>query len=181
MLKKALWLPLIILPLVAFQAGKSKFYKLDGNTLTRPKPEDYRQWHFSGSSVVPNDKNSGKAIFPGIHHVYIDPDSYKTHQEKGVFPDGTIIVMEVFHIETRETVGGFGYFTNGGQDILVQIKDRRQFRGNGWGYFAFRDKEIKSGVPTKNVEDSRCTSCHQAAAEEDEVFTQYYPDLRRKK
>ena len=173
---------ILALPLLSYQAGKSDFYELSPSLeLTRPRPEDFRTWHFSGSAVIPDDKNSNKAIFPGIHQVYIDPDSYKTHQEKGVFPDSTIIVMEVLHIDQRESVGGFGYFTNGGQDILVAIKDRRAFKGNGWGYFLFGDKEIKSGLPSKAAEDSRCTSCHQAAAEEDEVFTQYYPDLRRKK
>lgn len=188
MLKKSLIflsLGLIVLcafPLLSFQAGKSKYYELSGSlALTRPKPEVFRNWHFAGSAVIPDEKNSNKAIFPGIHHVYIDPSSYKHHQEKGTFPDSTIIVMENLHIETRESVGGFGYFTTGGQDILVAIKDRRAYRGNGWGYYLFRDKDIKNGKANAMPEDSRCTSCHQAAAEEDEVFTQYYPDLRQKK
>ncbi len=180
-MKKALLVSLLALPLLGFQAGKSKYYELSGNLeLTRPKPEAFRKWLFMGSAVIPQDKNANKAIFPGIHHVYIDPDSFRSHQEKGVYPDGTVIVMENQHIETRESVGGFGYFITGGQDILVAIKDRRAFKGTGWGYYYFADKDIKSGKAVAAPEDNRCTSCHQASAEDDEVFSQFYPELRKK-
>jgi len=164
--------------LSAFQAGKSDYYELSGQTLTRPEPNAYRNWFYAGSSVVPDDKNSGKAIFPGIHQVYVDPDSYRAQQEKGAWPDGTIVVMEVFHIEERETVGGFGYFTTGGFDILVQLKDRRAFPGSGWAYYRFTDEQIKAGKGVAEPEDARCGSCHKAAAEEDELFGQHYPSLR---
>lgn len=172
---------LIFLPL-AYQAGKSKFYELSPSLeLTMPESAKYRKWQYVGSSVIPDELNSHKAIFPGIHQVYIDPDSFQSHQEKGAFPDSTIIVMEVQHMKKGESVGGFGYFTTGGMDLLVALKDRRAFKGNGWGYYMFSDKEIKSGLRQKAPEDSRCTSCHRASAEEDEVFTQYYPELRQKK
>ncbi len=180
-MKKALVIALLALPMLGFQAGKSKYYELSASLqLSRLKPEIFRKWRFAGSAVIPQDKNANKAIFPGIHHVYIDPDSYRSHQEKGVYPDGTIIVMENLHIDTRESVGGFGYFITGGQDILVAIKDRRAFKGSGWGYYLFADKELKSGKAVASPEDSRCSSCHQASAEDDEVFSQYYPELRKK-
>jgi len=174
-----LLLPLALL-LSAFQGGKSDYYELSGSQeLTRPDPAVYRQWVYAGSSVVPDDENSGKAIFPGIHQVYVDPDSYRAHQEKGAWPDSTIVVMEVFHIEQRETVGGFGYFTTGGQDILVQVKDRRVFPESGWAYYLFSDSDIKAGKTVASPEDARCGSCHVAAAEEDELFSQHYPALRK--
>lgn len=175
------WLCLVFLSLsaMAFQVGAQKWYSLDGDKiLTLPESQEFRQWPFAGSAVIPDGLNNGKAIFPGIHHVYIDPDSWRHRQEKGTFPDGTIIVMEVLHMEQRESESGFGYFTTGGQDILVSIKDRRVFPGQGWGYYAFMDKELKSGKRTASQADNRCGSCHSAAAEDDQVFTQYYPALR---
>ena len=172
---------LLLVPFVmAWQAGKSPHYELSpSNELTRPDPGVYRLWPYIGSSVVPNDKNSGKAIFPGFHHVYVDPDSFRAHRDKGAWPDGSIVVMEVQHITQKESVGGFGYFTTGAMDILVQLKDRRVFPGNGWGYFLYGDKDIKAGKTVATAEDARCTSCHQSAAEEDELFNQYYPELRK--
>lgn len=170
---------LIAVVATAFQAGKSDYYTLQGLDLERPDPTRYRKWVFAGSSVVPDDKNNGKAIFPGIHQVYVDPDSFRAHREKGAWPDGTIVVMEVFHIEQRETVGGFGYFTTGGRDILVQLKDRRAFPGSGWSYYKFSDKDIKTGKTVAKPEDGRCGACHKAAAEEDELFSQHYPALRK--
>ena len=169
-----------MLILSAFQAGKSPYYELeDGKNLKRPEPHLYRKWKYAGSSVVPDDKNSGKAIFPGIHQVYVDPDSFRAHQEKGAWPDGTIVVMEVQHIENRETVSGHGYFTTGGMDILVQLKDRRAFPGSGWAYYLFRDKEIKANKTSAAPEDGLCSACHTASAEEDELFSQHYPELRK--
>ena len=166
--------------LIAWQAGKSPHYELSAsNELTRPDPSVYRKWQYIGSSVIPNEMNSGKAIFPGIHHVYVDQDSYRAHRDKGAWPDGTIVIMEVQHIREKETVSGFGYFTTGAMDILVQLKDRRVFPGNGWGYYLYRDKDIKAGKTVAAPEDARCTSCHQSAAEEDELFKQYYPELRK--
>jgi hypothetical protein len=168
--------PMVVL---AFQVGAPQRYQLGGNKeLTLPEINEFRAWPFVGSSVIPADQNNDKAIFPGIHHVYIDPDSFRHRQEKGTFPDGTIIVMDVLHMEQRESESGFGYFTTGGQDILISIKDRRVFDGRGWGYYAFLDKDLKAGKRTAMPDDKRCGACHQAAAEDDEVFTQYYPALR---
>lgn len=170
---------LLVLPVFAFQMSSSGWYKLTGKDLTLPEPHEFRKWQFAGSSVIPNDKNNNKAVFPGSHHVFIDPDAHKHRQEKGFFPDGTIIVMEVSHLRYGEGESGFGYFNTGGQDILVQIKDRRVFSGKGWSYYVFYDKDIKAGKKVASPADGRCQSCHQAGAEDDEVFSQYYPVLRK--
>ena len=163
----------------AFQGGIAPRYELSPqNALTLPDADTYRQWPLVGRSLIPDDRNEGKAICPGIHLVYIDPDSYRHRREKGAFPDGTMILMEVHHVDRRESESGFGYFTNGGQDVLVSIKDRRIFEGKGWSYYAFYDKDLKAGKRLASPDDPRCHSCHAAAAEDDEVFVQYYPALR---
>ena len=171
---------LTVIPLaLAFQGNTKRFYELSpSKELSRPQPKDYQSWRQVGSSVIPDDRNNNKALFPGIHQVFIDPVAWQYRQEKGVFPDGTIIVMDIQHIGFKESEGGYGYFTTGGQDLLVQVKDRRVFPGSGWGYYAFYDKEIKAGKAVAAPQDNRCGSCHQAGAGDDEVFTQYYPDLK---
>ncbi len=178
--KKILFSFILVLPLFALQLSSSNWYKLTGGKdLTLPETFEYRKWQFAGSSVIPDDRNNNKALFPGTHHVYIDPDAYKHRQEKGFFPDGTIIVMEVSHLRFTESEAGHGYFTTGGYDILVQIKDRRVFSGKGWSYYAFYDKDLKAGKKIAAPADGRCQSCHQAGGEDDEVFSQYYPTLRK--
>jgi len=163
---------------LAFQVGAPEPYALNaGKELELPTAEAYQSWVDAGSAVIPDEKNNDRAIFPGIHHVYIHPDAYRHRQEKGTFPDGAIIVMEVRHVAYGESESGFGYFTNGGLDLLVQIKDRRVFPGSGWAYYLFADKDLKAGKKLAAPDGGACQSCHQAAAAEDEVFSQYYPAL----
>ena len=169
----------LLVPVMWAWQGADLAYAISGKTLTVPELATYRNWHFAGASVVPNEHNNNKAIFPGIHNVYIDPGSYDHRREKGTFRDGTIILMEVLHVNTRESESGYGYFTTGGRDVLIHIKDRRVFSGNGWAYYVFYDKELKAGKKVSEPNDPNCKSCHQAAAADDEVFVQYFPELAR--
>ncbi|CAM2066032.1 Cytochrome P460 family protein [Sulfidibacter corallicola] len=165
----------------AWQSGAQLPYELSADkSLTLPDVTEYRTWPFMGTSLVPDDKNNNKAIFPGIHTVYINPSALETRREKGVFPDGTIILMENFHVEVKEAESGYGYFTTGGMDLLAAIKDRRQFSGSGWGYYAFFDRDLKAGKKVVPLQaPAKCQSCHTVGAADDEVFTQYYPSLKR--
>ena len=172
-------LMLVTALLTAFQLAGNQY--LNGQQLTAPKPEEYRKWEEVGNSVIPDDHNHGKAISPGIHTVYIDPVAYRHRQDKGTFPDGAVIVMEVLHIKREESESGFGYFTTGGRDLLVQVKDRRVFPRNGWAYFSFTDAQLKQGQNVAGMTDRKCGDCHLAAAEDDEVFVQYFPALAKPK
>ncbi len=165
----------------AWQSAADLPYTLSGEQeLTLPDVTEYRQWPYMGTSMVPNDKNNGKAIFPGIHTVYISPRALRMRREKGVFPDGTIILMENHHVNLKEAESGFGYFTTGAMDLMAAVKDRRQFEGEGWGYYLFLDRDLKAGKKLASLQPSAaCRSCHQVGAGEDQVFTQYYPSLKK--
>lgn len=165
--------------LFAFQLNRSVPFELTGDKeLILPDASEYRQWPFMGNAMIPNDRNSGKAIFPGIHSVYVDPHALEHRRTKGQYPDGSMIIMEVAKVDYNESPSGFGYFNDGGMDVLVQIKDRRRFEGSGWAYYWFQDKDLKSNKKTATVQPAaKCQSCHQVGAEEDELFIQYYPAL----
>lgn len=170
-----------LLALGAWQTAANLPYELSGEKqLTLPDVTEYRLWPYMGTSMVPNEKNKGKAIFPGIHTVFISPRALRMRREKGIFPDGTIIVMENHHVTMREAESGFGYFTTGGMDLLAAVKDRRQFDGDGWGYYLYLDRDLKAGKKLADLQPSAtCRSCHQVGAAEDQVFTQYYPSLKK--
>ena len=183
MKRKGLLLLLVAACLLpSFQSNSTLPYELTGDKqLLLPEANVYRNWPFICNAVIPNDRNQGKAIFPGIHTVYISPDAFERRREKGAYPDGTMVLMEVAHMAFRESEGGMGYFNTGGMDVLVQIKDRRRFEGSGWGYYFFKDKDLKAGKKTAALQPAAsCQSCHQVAAGEDELFTQYYPKLAPK-
>jgi len=175
---------LVILALMvsAIQSEIQPFYTLDKDrNLNRPKPDLYRKWEVVGAGAVPNDLNRNRAIFPGVHLVYIDPVAFNHRRESGFFPDGTVIIMENYHQKRREGVSGIGYFESGERDLLVSVKDRRVFPGSGWSYYLFSDKEIREGVLAKPPSPkSDCQACHLTHASDDEVFVDFYPQLKRK-
>jgi hypothetical protein len=121
------------------------------NTLVRPS--DYRQWVFVGNSLD--------------HNVYIDPAAYREFTHSGHFPDGTVMVLEVKAAEEQAP------------GLQVSVKDPSKFEG-GWGFYEFSDGP---GHLQENAEPAPqtagCRACHRDKAAKDQVFTQFYPVLRK--
>lgn len=143
------------------------------------QPVDYREWVFMGTPLTPNDMNNGKAAFPEFHNVYIDPVSYKVWKETGKFRDGTIIVKELVSVGSKSAVSGQGYFMGEFLGLEATVKDKSRFPNepNNWAYFTF-GRQPNLAVSAQAFETAKCAACHQAAAADDMVFTQYYPVLR---
>lgn len=156
-------------------------FKMDANG-DLMKPEGYREWVYVGTPVTPNDMNNGKAAFPEFHNVYIDPVSYKEWKETGKFRDGTIIIKELVSVGSKSATSGNGYFMGEFIGLEATIKSAELFpkEPNNWAYFSFSKKDHSLPVnPTaKAFPTASCAACHQAAAADDMVFTQYYPVLR---
>lgn len=144
------------------------------------RPIGYREWIYVGTPLTPNDMNNGKAAFPEFHNVYIDPESWRYWKEKGEFRDGTILIKELISVGTKRAVSGNGYFMGGFLGLEATIKSKKHFPkdpGN-WAYFSFSTPDHKSLSKTaKAFPAAACNACHEGAAADDFVFTQYYPIL----
>ena len=146
------------------------------------QPEGYRQWIYVGTPLTPNDMNGGKAPFPEFHNVYIEPGSYAVYQKTGKFPDGTMLVKELVSVGSKSAPSGEGYFMGEFIGLEVTYKDSKRYpkEPGNWVYFSYGHsyplKKKAMAQPT-----ATCNACHQAAAAEDWVFTQYYPVLRAAK
>jgi len=146
------------------------------------KPTGYRKWTYVGTPLTPNDMNGGNAPFPEFHSVYINPAAYNHYEKTGDFPDGTVLVKELVSVGDKEATSGNGYFMGEFVGLEVAIKEKARFKdepGN-WAYFSFGHK-----YPLKDVAKAQpaasCNDCHSGAADDDFVFTQYYPVLRAAK
>ncbi len=143
------------------------------------QPNGYRRWTYVGTPLTPNDMNGGQAAFPEFHSVYIDPDALAHFEKTGEFADGTVLVKELISVGTKQATSGKGYFMGDFTGLEVAIKDSVRFKDEPghWAYFSFGHEyplaEISSVQPAVN-----CNACHAGAAENDYVFTQYYPVLR---
>jgi hypothetical protein len=151
----------------------------DGQML---KPTGYRQWVYVGTPLTPNDMNDGSAPFPEFHSVYINPAAYKHYEQTGEFPDQTVLIKELVSVGTKKATSGKGYFMGDFIGLEVAMKDAKRFKdqpGN-WAYFSFGHSYPLSD--SANAQSAvNCSSCHGAAADQDYVFTQYYPVLRSAK
>jgi len=152
------------------------------------QPVGYREWVFIGTPLTPNALNGGEAPFPEFHNVYIEPTAYKSYSETGIFPQGTQIVKELTTVRknnnaengSTQEVSGVGYFEGEFAGLELTVKDAVRFKdepGN-WAYFSFGHKAPPYEKTATAFPAASCNACHDASADEDFVFTQFYPVLR---
>ncbi|MBD3673109.1 MAG: cytochrome P460 family protein [Planctomycetaceae bacterium] len=146
------------------------------------RPTGYRKWIYVGAPLTPHDMNDGQAAFPEFHSVYIDPAAYDHYQQTGKFRDGTVIIKELVRVGSKKATSGHGYFMGEFTGLEVLMKDRQRFQDQPghWGFFSFgHEYPLK---PTAIIQPvANCNACHSTSADDDFVFTQYYPVLRAAK
>ncbi|MDB4614590.1 cytochrome P460 family protein [bacterium] len=153
-------------------------YTADGDLL---RPQGWRKWVYVGTPLTPHDMNDGAAAFPEFHNVYVDPESFSAFERTGEFPNGTQLVKELVLVGSKAAVSGNGYFMGDFAGLEVAVKDTVRFKSEpgGWAYFSFGHvAEDKYAPKATMFPTDKCNSCHQASADTDYVFTQYYPILR---
>jgi len=146
------------------------------------RPTGYRKWTYVGTPLTPNDMNDGNAPFPEFHSVYVEPDSFNHYEKTGEFKDGTVFVKELVSVGDKEATSGNGYFMGEFSGLEVAIKDKTRFKNEpaNWAYFSFGHKyPLKKKAKKQPV--ASCNECHEGNADDDWVFTQYYPVLRAAK
>lgn len=161
--------------------SKTSFVQFDNNG-ELVKPTGYRKWTYVGTPLTPNDMNGGKAPFPEFHSVYMNPDAYDHYEKTGDFPNGTVLVKELVSVGEKEASSGKGYFMGEFVGLEVSMKDKERFKdepGN-WAYYSFGHKYPLKGK-AKAQPAASCNDCHSGEADDDYVFTQYYPVLRAAK
>lgn len=153
------------------------------------QPVGYREWVYVGTPLTPNALNGGEAPFPEFHNVYVEPSAFAAFSATGEWPDGTQIVKELTTVRNNKNdpangssaeVSGVGYFQGEFAGLELTVKDSQRFAdepGN-WAYFSFGHKAPPYADTAEAFPTDSCNSCHDANAETDFVFTQFYPVLR---
>ena len=163
-----------VTPVAAAEAFEMKQGSLE-------RPVGYREWIYVGTPVTPNDLNDGKAAFPEHHNVYMDPASWDHWKKTGEFRDGTVLVKELVSVGSKAAVSGNGYFQGEYIGLEAAIKSKQHFpqEPGNWAYFSFSTPDHQSLKTTADAfPTAACNACHEGAAADDFVFTQYYPVLR---
>jgi hypothetical protein len=154
------------------------------------RPEGYRTWVFVGTTIGLKYARPGEGIKPresdnyahpavgDFHNVYIDPKAYEEYARTGKFPDGTMLVMDVYKANQREpqNIVTGGLFPGEQKEIELAVKDSKRPDGSktDWAYYAFP----RGQASAKPFPDAACYDCHKKHASDDNVWVQFYPTLR---
>jgi len=144
-------------------------------------PSDYRStFQYLGSWAIA--KGDGKGA-EQIHTVYASPGAVEGYMKDGHFPDGAILVKEVFDAATSDMTTG----TVSREQILkgwfVMVRDTKNSHpgnklwGDSWGWSWFEASDPKKTTSTDYKSD--CQGCHVPAKASDWIYVSGYPVLKK--
>ncbi|MDQ2898390.1 MAG: cytochrome P460 family protein [Acidobacteriota bacterium] len=141
------------------------------------RPAGYREWIFVGSSLGMGYREGDGGQTPAFHNVYIQPEAYRIYAATGKFPDKTMMVMELVTGGADVSINKRGKFEDRFLGIEMSVKDESRFPEK-WAYFNFIGEGGAELAQAKPIAKEACWSCHNAHAEMDNVFVQFYPVLK---
>jgi len=142
------------------------------------RPVDYRNWRFVsaglGMSYGPAAEAAALTGHVMFDNVFVQPEAYDAFLREGVWPEGTMFVLELRGSETQRAPNNRGYLQTQIHGIEVSVKDSARFE-NRWAYFDF-GTQAQSAAP---MPESACFACHKQHAAVDMTFVQFYPTLQK--
>jgi hypothetical protein len=144
-------------------------------------PDAYRtSYELLGSWAVAADKDQGSKE---LHVVWASPGSIATYRKNGDFPDGAVLVKEVFEAATGKMTTGTVSHAKNLKGWFVMMRDSsgryagNKLWGDGWGWSWF-DADNPSKTTSTNYKTD-CLGCHVPARVSDWVYVDGYPSLKR--
>jgi hypothetical protein len=143
-------------------------------------PDGYRSsYQFLGSWTVAAEQGQGAKE---LHVVYASPGTITAYRRDGRFPDGAVLVKEVFQATTEQMTTGTVSHAETLKGWFVMMKDRNtrhagnKLWGDGWGWSWFDAADPSKTTSTDYKID--CQSCHVPARVSDWIYVGGYPPLR---
>lgn len=128
---------------------------------------DYRrEWVLLGSFSVLADEPAEGA--KELHVVYTAPENVDAYRRTGEFPDGSILVKDVFSTATEALTTGTASYADRLLGRFVMVRDSDDgFSGvsprwgDGWGWAFYEGSETAATRTTDYRAD--CLTCHEPA------------------
>lgn len=142
-------------------------------------PVDYRtSYQFLGSWAVAD--STGKTPNQ-LHVVYASPGTIDAYRKNKEFPDGSVLVKEVFQTASAPMKTGTVSRAETLKGWFVMVKDSKGSHGDkplwgdGWGWSWFdADNPLRTTSTNYKV---NCLPCHVPAQATDWIYVQGYPPL----
>jgi hypothetical protein len=153
----------------------------DAGNISLPK-NIQTEWTYLGTWSIAEknvEKNgNGAAAF---HNVYTQKAAVKYFQKNKQFPDGTVILKELFKTKTASMTTGTVSHVTEVEGWFIMIKDTKgrfssnPLWGDGWGWALFNiDQPNKTVTKAYKTE---CLGCHIPAKKDDWIYISGYPLL----
>jgi hypothetical protein len=143
------------------------------------KPADYRdQYELLGTYTITDPKGDQ------MHVTYASPGTAAYYRKTGKFPDGAVLVKEIFLTDHAKMTTGDAQWASQLVQWFVKIKDTKNrypnnpLWGDGWGWALFKADAADKQVATDYKKD--CLSCHVPAKSNDWTYVQGFPPLKSK-
>jgi hypothetical protein len=143
-------------------------------------PDAYRTtYEFLGSWAVAAEKAQGSKE---LHVVYASPRTITAYRKDGHFPDGAVLVKEVFETTTAQMTTGTVSHAETLKGWFVMVKDSNgryagnKLWGDGWGWSWF---DVANPSKTTSTDYKvNCLPCHVPARASDWIYVGGYQPLR---
>jgi hypothetical protein len=144
-------------------------------------PDAYRTTYQSlGTWAVAADQGEGSKE---LHVVYASPGTITAYRKSGRFPEGAVLVKEVFRAATGQMTTGTVSRADTLKGWFVMMKDSNgryvgnKLWGDGWGWSWFDAADPSKTTSTDYK--TNCLPCHVPAEASDWVYVQGYPSLKQ--
>src|ERR1019366_6518475 len=94
----------IVIALCLAGSALAQQYSKDGELLL---PKNYRQWIFL-SSGIGMTYTGGSQENPAFENVFVNPEAYREFLKTGLWPDKTVLVLEIRSSESRVSINKDG-------------------------------------------------------------------------
>jgi len=144
-------------------------------------PTDYRTTYQTlGTWAIAADADKGSKE---MHIVYASPAAAAVYQKTRKFPDGTVLVKEVYGTQTSDMTTGTVSHADTLKGWFVMVKDSKNSHpgkplwGDGWGWSWFDAGNPMHTTSTDYKDD--CQGCHTPAQVTDWIYVNGYPILQK--
>lgn len=160
---------LMVCGLLLSAMGWAQQYGKDGALVL---PRDYREWVFLSSGLgMTYNASAAPNGNPPFENVFVNPAAYRTFLKTGMWPDKTVMILEVRASGSQASINKDGRIQTGVVAREAHVKDRAR---GGWAFYGFANG-AESGTLFPKTAD--CYSCHQRNGAVDTTFVQFYPTL----
>ena len=164
----------------SFRSGQAATGVVDAKGNLRV-PENYRTGYQAlGTWAVAADTGRGSKE---LHVVYASPGTIDAFRKGGHFPDGAVLVKEIFGTSTMGMTTGTVSHAVALKGWFVMVRDGKNSHpgnplwGDGWGWSWFDANQPLKTTSTNYKTD--CQGCHVPAKSTDWIYVGGYPVLHR--